>query len=123
MRGSDWATITVALISVISALLASRAAKTAAKFNSDASVTNSKIQAETEAYERARSMDIKTIERQDQEIEEIRQNSEKLREKVRMLMEHNERLRDENQRLHRDNETLMRRISRLETRFEGDQHG
>jgi FtsZ-binding cell division protein ZapB len=120
--GSDLAAIVVALISVISAFLAGRAARNAAKFNSEAAVASSKTQAETEAYQRARKMDIETIERQDQEIEEIRDNSAKLREKVRMLMIDNDRLREDNQNLHADNDTLRRRITSLELKL-GEFHG
>lgn len=121
MKGSEWAIIIVALISVLSAIFSGRSAKAAAKYNSDASVMNSRTMAETEAYERARRMDIATIERQDEEIAEIRENAEKLRDKVRTLMQHNTQLREDNQKLHQDNETLRRRIARLETQL-GDHH-
>lgn len=114
MGGSDWAAIFVALISIISAIFSGRSARTAAKYNSDASVMNSRTQAETEAYNRARKMDIETIERQDKDIEELRLNSEKLRERVRLLMQDNERLREDNGRLHEENQSLLRRVDRLE---------
>lgn len=114
MEAFNWAGVAVAVIGVISALLSGRAARTAAKYSSDASVANAKVAAETEAYNRARKMDIETIERQDQEIEEIRQNNRDLREKVRALMQDNERLRQDNVSLHQDNEALRRRVTRLE---------
>lgn len=110
----SWAGVVVALIGVISAWLSGRSARAAAKYNADASMASNKAQAETEAYQRARNMDLKTIQRQDEEIEEIRINSEKLREKVRTLIQDNERLRTDNQRLHDDNDALRRRVSRLE---------
>jgi regulator of replication initiation timing len=96
------------VISVGAAFLSGRAARSAAKYNSDASITNSKIQAETEAYNRARAMDIKTIERQDEEIEELRQNGRQLREKVRTLL--------------MENEILKQRVSALE-QMQGENHG
>lgn len=115
MDSASWALIVVALISVVSAVLSGRAAKSAARLNSDATVMNSRTQAETDAYNRARKMDIETIERQDREIDEIRDNSEKLREKVRELTKDNERI-------HEDNDRLRRRISALEQQL-GETNG
>lgn len=115
MGSSDWAIIIVALISVISAFASGRAARNAAKYNSDASVMNSRTQAETEAYHRARKMDVETIDRQDKEIEEIRLNNQQLREKVRSLLA-------DNQRIHEENESLKRRVSLLEQN-QGENHG
>jgi len=108
MDGSDWAIVIVALISVISAYLSGKAARNAAKYNSDASMASAKIQAETEAYNRARKMDIETIKRQDEEIEELRKNGRELREKVRGLLA--------------ENEALKRRVSVLE-QMQGESHG
>jgi septal ring factor EnvC (AmiA/AmiB activator) len=114
MDGSNWATIIVAAVSVVSAYLAGRAAKTAAKHTSDASVMNSRTQAETEAYNRARKMDIETIERQKKDIEEIRQNNADLREKLRELKKDNELI-------HEDNDRLRRRIAKLEKAGESNE--
>lgn len=108
MAGSDWAVIFVALISVFAAVLSGRAARAAAKYNSDASTMASKTTAETEAYIRARNMDLKTIELQDKEIAEIRQNNADLREKVRTLRA--------------ENDSLRRRVSALEQK-QGESHG
>jgi len=108
MGGSDWAVIIVGVISVASAYASAKAARNASKYNSDASVTSIRIQAETEAYDRARNMDVKTIERQDQEIEELRRNGQQLREKVRSLLT--------------ENESLKRRVSALEEK-QGENHG
>jgi predicted RNase H-like nuclease (RuvC/YqgF family) len=121
MEGSDWAAVIVGLISVIAAIFSGKAARSAAKLNADASTTNSRTLAETEAYARARKMDIETIERQEEDIEELRKNNHQIREKLRALMEHNERLRNDNQSLHQDNEVLRRRVSRLEVQL-GDHH-
>lgn len=122
MSGSDWAAIVVGVISVLSAIFSGRAAKAAAKYNSDASVITSRAQAETEAYQRARKMDIETIERQDSELEELRELNRKLRERVQAVMQINDNLREENIKLHQDNETLRRRVTRLERQL-GDRHG
>jgi hypothetical protein len=107
MSSADWALIIVGLISVVSAALAGRSARKAAKYDSDASITNSKTLAETEAYNRARQMDIETIERQDKEIDSIRDENRKLRLKVRELQEDNETI-------HEENRKLKQRVRRLE---------
>lgn len=88
MNAGNWATIIVALIALISAIFSGRAASGAAKYSS-------KAQAETEAYGRARKMDIETIERQNGQLEE-------LRKRVKELELENNRLR--------------RRVSQLELR-------
>lgn len=106
MDGSNWATIIVAIVSVGSAYLAGRAARSAAKHTSDASVMNSRTQAETEAYNRARNMDMQTIERQEKELE-------KLRSRVTILEQNEERLNEDNDRLR----SRLTRLERLETRL------
>jgi predicted RNase H-like nuclease (RuvC/YqgF family) len=113
MEGSDWAAIFVALISVISAALAGRAARAAAKYNSDASVASTRAQAETEAYSRARKMDIETIERQDKEIEELVDANFRLNARCKEL----ERKQQEDRELIRTQQeeiqSLKRRVARL----------
>jgi len=98
----NWAGVVIALIGVISAWLANRAAKNAAKSSADASVTNERVKAETEAYKRARAMDVETIQRQDEELKELREEMKKLRE--------------DNRALHAENERLKQRVSSLEGR-------
>lgn len=107
MDASNWSVIAVAIISLVGAALSGRAAKKATKITTEASVANSKVLAETEAYGRARKMDVETIERQDEEIKEIQQNNRDLREKVRELKKDNEKL-------HRENLKLRERVTRLE---------
>lgn len=104
MDAGNWATIIVAAITVLAAILSGRAAAGASKFSS-------KAQAETEAYARARKMDIETIERQDKEIEELREEVAQHREKIKEL-------KLDNERLHEDNDRLRRRIIRLERQLE-----
>lgn len=102
-----WSIVVVALTSVIGAVLSGRAAKKATQITTEASVTNSKMLAETEAYARARKMDVETINRQDEEIKEIQQNNRELREKIRELKRDNERM-------HKENLSLRERVTRLE---------
>lgn len=100
MEAGNWAMVIVAAISLIGAILSGRAAAGASKYSS-------KAQAETEAYNRARKMDIETIERQDKELEEIREENRKMQQKMGEL-------KLDNERLHEDNDRLRRRVSRLE---------
>jgi len=81
----SWSGIIVAFIGVVSAWLSARAARNAAKYSADASTANEKAKAETDAYQRARKMDIETIERQDQEIRELIEEVASLREENRTL--------------------------------------
>lgn len=82
----NWAGIVIALIGVLSAWSAGRAAQNAAKYSA-------RTEAETEAYNRARKMDVETIERQEEEIKELRQEVKDLKS---------------------DNEALRKRVSLLE---------
>lgn len=107
MDSNNWAQIIVAMVAVVSAVLSGRAARKSSQYTSDAAVMNARTQAETEAYNRARQMDIQTIERQRTELEQIRANSDELRKKIRELKLNNERLNE-------DNDRLRRRVTRLE---------
>lgn len=100
MRIADWAPIIIALISLSSAWLAGRSARSAAKYNTDASITNERVKAETDSYVRARDMYVTTIQHQDAELKDLR---DELRE-----------LKADNRRLNQENTELRRRVSLLE---------
>jgi peptidoglycan hydrolase CwlO-like protein len=100
MDAQGWATVGVALIALVSAVLSGRSAANASKYST-------RTQAETEAYNRARKMDVETIERQDRELEELQKKYDLLDEKYRFLKQDNEKL-------HEDNDRLRRRMTRLE---------
>jgi FtsZ-binding cell division protein ZapB len=72
---------------------------------------NSKAAAEVEAYNRARKMDLETIQRQDAEIDDIRAENGILKKRVREVELDNEELRD-------DNTKLRRRVTALERKLE-----
>jgi len=97
---STWATIIVAAIALVSAIFSGKASSNASKYTT-------RTQMETEAYNRARAMDLKTIERQDRELDELQKKYDQLDEKYRFLKQDNESL-------HEDNDRLRRRITRLE---------
>lgn len=100
MDAGSWATVIVGAVALISAILSARAAAGASKYSSRA-------QAETEAYNRARKMDVETIDRQDKEMEEIRADNA-------LMLQRMKELKLDNERLHQDNDRLRRRITDLE---------
>lgn len=75
-------TIGVATIAAGGAWAAQRSAARASMVNT--SVT-SRLEAEKEAYERARAFDIQTIERQQQEIHDLREQITMMRERLARL--------------------------------------
>jgi lipopolysaccharide export LptBFGC system permease protein LptF len=94
MNAVNIASIIIALISLLGALASNRSAKNAEKIKADAakeaektkaeaSQTNAKLEVEKDAYNRARKMDIETIQRQDLEIEELRQANLKLKTRLK----------------------------------------
>lgn len=98
----------MALIAALTSWASQRSAAKAAKFNADASKATEKEKLEAESYNRARTMDLKTIERQDQEIEELKEDLADLKKE---LVE----VRVDNQRLHQENLALRRRVTVLES--------
>lgn len=87
------ATILVATIAALGAWASARAASRAQRYNADASIANERMKAETEAFNRARAMDDRTIKRQDEEIDDIRAANAILKARVLDLEIDNERLR------------------------------
>lgn len=87
--------IGTALVGVIAAFGAWITQRSAAKSNR----LNNKENAEIEAYNRARSMDLKTIERQDEEIKELAEANAALRirlnEKNRAYIEQEKKIEDQ----------------------------
>lgn len=98
MEPFNWAGVAIAAIGVIAAWLSGRAAKNAAKASAEAAMSNVRTTAETDAYIRARDMDVETIKRQDGELTALRV-----------------RVRD----LEAENETLRKRMSELERGIRG----
>jgi predicted nuclease with TOPRIM domain len=110
--------IIISLIAATATWLASRAASKASVKNA---VTSSRAVMEEEAYQRARTYDVETIRRQDEEIDELRENQKTLNADVKMVNKENERLHQENSLILQDNYRLRgellwmrKRIVRLE---------
>lgn len=81
--------LAVAVIAALSAWATSRAAGKAAR---DSTSIGGRLDAEKEAYERARAFDMDTIERQDREIAELRSENESLKAELRSVMQRLTRL-------------------------------
>lgn len=79
--------------------------------SSKAAIVNEKAKAEVEAYNRARAMDLRTMELQDAEFHELRDKHETLKKRVGEVELRNEELEVENSR-------LRRRIAALERKQE-----
>jgi len=76
MKTGDYALIAVAFISGLAAYLAQRSAS---KASTTGATVTSRLDAEKEAYERARAFDLQTIERQDAELRALRSEVTTLR--------------------------------------------
>jgi predicted RNase H-like nuclease (RuvC/YqgF family) len=87
------------LIAVIAALGAWAAQKSAAKASKANTTVSGRLEAERGAYERARAFDVATIERQDEELKELRESNKTLKEELAAvkarLAELEQRVRDE----------------------------
>lgn len=111
MDKSDVVTLLVAIISGLFALASQQQSSKAVKANNKATVDATNIQSradlETEAYMRARAMDVATIQRQDQEIEELNEKYDTLESKY-------ETLEGKYEKAMRENRELRARVEALE---------
>lgn len=82
MLPTELATVAVAVIAAGGAWASQRAAARASKVNTSVA---GRLEAEKEAYERARAFDIQTIERQDKEIKDLREQIVQARERIAKL--------------------------------------
>ncbi|MCA1806540.1 MAG: hypothetical protein LC687_01555 [Actinobacteria bacterium] len=78
----DLAPIIVAIVAALGAWAAQRSSSNAARVNSTVSI---RLEAEREAYERARAFDVQTIERQGAEVHSLRESNEGMRREIIVL--------------------------------------
>lgn len=116
MEAINWAGIAVAVIGIVTAWLSGRAARLAAKHSADASVSNARTLAETEAYSRARKMDTETIEHQEEEIKELRAENRELWARVRDLEKDNRDLHTSQNNVRYENHLQALEIEKLRTK-------
>lgn len=125
MSGSNWAVMAVAVIGLIGAWLSARSARAAAAYSASASIANQKAEAETEAYSRARKMDVETIQRQDAEIAELTEENRELRRKLNKLEYDHYRLQQSFREQQDEIHALKRHVARLtedKDKRDGKQH-
>lgn len=82
MTAIDFGAILVALIAALGAWAAQRSATRASKFNTE---TSGRLEAERNAYERARAFDVDTIKRQAKELESLRAHNHKLEKELKQV--------------------------------------
>lgn len=125
MRGSDWAVVAVAVIGLIGAWFSARSARAAAEYSAKASVANQKAEAETEAYNRARKMDVETIQRQDAEIAELVEENRELKIELSKIRYEHHLLQQAFREQQDEVNALKRHVARLSAEKElknGKQH-
>jgi TolA-binding protein len=79
------ASILVGMVAAASAYASQRAASRASTLNINATT---RVDMEKEAYQRARKLDVETIDRQDTELDDLRKENEELQVKIRALIQH-----------------------------------
>lgn len=73
------------IVAIVAALGAWAAQRSAAKSNTFNTLVAGRLDAEREAYERARGFDVETIKRQDAEINELRAYNEALKNELKQV--------------------------------------
>jgi peptidoglycan hydrolase CwlO-like protein len=112
--GQIVSSIIVSLIALVSGWLAARASAKASTTNV---VTSSRVEMEKEAYERARKLDTETIQRQDQELEELYQKVDTQSNDIQQLHHANNELRRDNDLILADNRRLQDEMWSLRREF------
>ena len=107
MRPIDIGSIIVAVVAALGAWASQRAAAKATTFNT---AVTTRLDAEKEAYERARAFDIETINRQEKELESLRKENDRLRSII-------EDLQNDNSKVHEELRMLRLRVNKLERGF------
>lgn len=117
----NWVPIASIIVSVVAALASWAASRASSRASTLNATTTSRSALETEAYVRARKLDVETIERQDAEIDDLREMALHLNNDVKMVhnqsqqvLDENRRLREENAQLHAEVRVLRGRITRVE---------
>jgi small-conductance mechanosensitive channel len=127
MEKTGLISIVISVIGGLGAWLAARESRKASTTNTSAS---GRVEMEKEAYERARALDTETIQRQHDELQELRDNQRNINADVKMVHEENTRLHEVNERARiehlkvlEDNERLRAEVAQLRRRFTLYQRG
>lgn len=111
------------VISVVAALGAWLSARESRKANTTNTTVSGRVEMEKEAYERARTYDKDTIERQNKEIRELREELEDTEIELRQLHHANAQLDERNERLEDANRKTRESLAELQHRFTRFQRG
>lgn len=103
MNGVVIASVIVSAIAAVGGWLSARESRKASNTNS---VTSGRVEMEKEAYERARKLDTDTIQRQEEELDDLRSRNDRLQERVELVQTQNLQLNEEIARISKDNYQL-----------------
>ena len=92
MNAIDISAVIIAVIALGSSWVTARTSSKATTINNE---TNARVEMEKEAYARAREFDVNTIERQNEQIENLQRENRELKETIRVLTERINRLEKE----------------------------
>jgi predicted transcriptional regulator len=115
-----FASIAISIIAAVGGWLAARESRKASTTNTN---TSSRVVLEEEAYQRARAYDKETIERQSNELRELRDEAEEHEADIRQLHTANSRLNDQNEEIMIQNRRLSRSLAELQERLTRMQRG
>lgn len=119
-NGVGIASIVISIVAALGAWLSARESRKATTTNT---VASGRVEMEKEAYERARALDVETIERQDKRIKELEEEAEDTEEDLRQLHHANDQLLERSDRLASDNSRLREAVYDLQQRVTRVQRG
>lgn len=114
------ASILVSIIAAIGAYLSARESRKANVKNTDAS---GRVEMEKEAYQRARAMDVATIERQEKRIKELEEEADDTELTLKQIHHANNQLLERSERLSAENRQLREVVHDLQVRVTRVQRG
>jgi TolA-binding protein len=111
------------IISAITALGVWLSARESRKATTTNTTSSSRVEMEKEAYERARALDVQTIERQERRINELEEEADETEIELTQLHTANANLEDRSDRLASENRQLREALHELQLRVTRVQRG
>jgi hypothetical protein len=119
-NGIGIASIIISVIGALGVWLSARESRKATTTNTTAS---GRVEMEKEAYERARALDVQTIERQERRILELEEEAREAEIEFKQLHTANANLEDRSDRLSSENRVLRESLHELQVRVTRVQRG
>lgn len=119
-NGVGIASIIISVITALGVWLSARESRKATTTNTTAS---GRVEMEKEAYERARALDVQTIERQERRILELEEEARETEIEFKQLHHANANLEDRSDRLSSENRALRESLHELQVRVTRVQRG